>query len=102
MLHCKLEDMSSKVSVELDGKKVEFELAKDGPVILDAVMDQGFDAPYSCRGGICTTCKAKLSAGKVEMDQNFALSDGEVEEGYILTCQSHPITDEVALSFDEA
>jgi ring-1,2-phenylacetyl-CoA epoxidase subunit PaaE len=91
----------SKVKVTLEGEQIELDLDQSGHVILEAVLQAGHDAPFSCRGGICTTCKAKVLEGKVEMETNFALSDGEIEEGYILTCQSHPVTPEVVLSYDD-
>ena len=66
-----------------------------------SALNAGADAPYSCQGGVCTTCRAKLVEGKVRMDSNFALTDQEIEEGYILTCQAHPTTQKVKVSFDE-
>jgi ring-1,2-phenylacetyl-CoA epoxidase subunit PaaE len=92
---------TSKIHVILDEEEFEFELGSKGKVILNAAMDAGADAPFSCKGGICTTCKAKLIEGKVEMDQNFALTDGEIAEGFILTCQSHPRSEKVVLSYDD-
>ena len=91
----------AKVKVHLDYDENEIELSSDGDVILDAVLDAGLDPPFSCKGGVCTTCKAKLVSGKVSMDNNYALTDSEVEEGYILTCQSHPKSPEVEISYDE-
>lgn len=90
----------ANVKVTLDEEVIEFELDQSGDVILQAVLDKGKDAPFSCRGGICTTCKAKLTSGTVEMDQQFALTDGEIAEGFILTCQSHPTSDAVELTYD--
>jgi len=71
----------------------------EGSVILDAVIAQELDPPFSCRSGICTTCRAKLYSGKVKMDEREGLSDSEIDEGYILTCQSHPLTDDVKLEY---
>jgi len=68
--------------------------------ILQAALDANFDAPYACRGGSCCTCRAKLMEGKVSMDLNYALLDSEVAEGYILTCQSHPLTPTVVVDYD--
>lgn len=90
----------AKVTVKLDGILFEFDLPYEGQSILDAALDKGADLPYACKGGVCTTCKAKLMEGKVEMDVNWGLEDAEVEEGYILTCQSHPVTPEVFVDFD--
>lgn len=92
---------TAKVKVILDEEKFEFELKANGKVILDAAIDEGADAPFSCKGGICTTCKARLLEGKVHMDQNFALTEGEIGEGFILTCQSHPRSEEVVVSYDD-
>jgi ring-1,2-phenylacetyl-CoA epoxidase subunit PaaE len=62
----------------------------------------GADLPYACKGGVCCTCKAKLIEGKVDMEVNYALEPDEVAKGYILTCQSYPLTPKVVLDFDEA
>ena len=63
-------------------------------------MEQDLDVPFSCKGAVCCTCKAKVTTGKVTMDANYALSDQEVEEGYILSCQAHPAAGEVTVDFD--
>ena len=68
--------------------------------ILDAALQQGADLPYACKGGVCTTCKAKLLQGKVSMDINYGLEPEEVEAGFVLTCQSHPLTNDVIIDFD--
>ncbi|MBP6756280.1 MAG: 2Fe-2S iron-sulfur cluster binding domain-containing protein, partial [Bacteroidia bacterium] len=67
---------------------------------LDAAIEAGVDAPFSCKGAVCCTCRAKVIEGKVKMDNNFALTDSEVEEGFILTCQAHPLTEKVVIDFD--
>ena len=59
------------------------------------------DLPYSCKGGVCSTCKAKLLEGKVDMDITHGLEPGEIEQGFILTCQAHPISDKVVVDFDQ-
>ena len=64
-------------------------------------MNVGADVPYSCKGGVCCTCKAKVIEGKAMMTENFSLSEEEVEEGFILTCMSHPITKNIVVDFDE-
>ena len=64
-------------------------------------MEEGADVPFSCKGGVCCVCKAKLIEGEVKMDQNFSLSEDEVNEGFILTCQSHPVSPIVKVDFDE-
>ncbi len=91
----------AKVSVKLDGILFNFELPYEGLSILDAALQQGADLPYACKGGVCTTCKAKLAEGKVEMDVNWGLEDEEVQKGYILTCQSHPRSERVVVDFDD-
>jgi len=92
---------ASKVTVIMDDEHFEFELAENGDVILDAAIDAGVDAPYSCKGAVCCTCKAKVIEGEVEMEMNYALSDDEVEEGFILTCQSHPKSPKVVVDYDQ-
>lgn len=92
--------VSSQVTVILDGKETVMELASDGDVILDAALNADLDVPFACKGAVCCTCRAKVLEGKVKMDQNFALTDSEVEEGFILTCQSHPITPVVKVDYD--
>lgn len=92
----------AKVSVKVAGRKTLLDLAMGGDNILDAAMESGADLPFSCKGGVCATCKAKIVKGKVEMDMNHSLTPQEVEEGMILTCQSHPISEEVEIDFDLA
>jgi ring-1,2-phenylacetyl-CoA epoxidase subunit PaaE len=92
---------TSKVTVILDGEEKVFDLAGNGPTVLDVAFDAGMDVPFACKGGVCCTCRAKVLEGEVRMDQNFALTDDEVAKGYILTCQSHPVSDTVVVSFDE-
>jgi ring-1,2-phenylacetyl-CoA epoxidase subunit PaaE len=89
-----------EVTVIADGKETTFQLATDGDAILDAAMDAGVDAPFSCKGAVCATCRAKVMEGKVSMSMNYALTDDEVEEGYILTCQAHPTTPIVLVDYD--
>jgi ring-1,2-phenylacetyl-CoA epoxidase subunit PaaE len=94
------ESPKAKVSVKVDGILFDFDLAYESESILDAALKHGADLPYACKGGVCTTCKAKLLEGKVSMDVNWGLEPDEVEKGYILTCQSHPQTETVAVDFD--
>jgi len=91
----------STITIELDGESVDFEMNSSESNILDMAHDEGIDVPFACKGGVCCTCKAKITIGEVSMDVNYALEEDEVEEGYILTCQSHPKTKEVSISFDE-
>jgi ring-1,2-phenylacetyl-CoA epoxidase subunit PaaE len=90
----------SRVTVKLDGIAFDFDLPFDGDTILDAALKQGADLPFSCKGGVCSTCKAKLMEGQVTMDTNYALEQDEVQAGFILSCQSHPCTEKVMIDFD--
>ncbi|MEO6252721.1 MAG: 1,2-phenylacetyl-CoA epoxidase subunit PaaE [Ferruginibacter sp.] len=90
----------SKITVKLDGRSFDFDLGFNGENILDAALKQGADLPFACKGGVCCTCKAKLLEGEVEMEVNWGLEQEEVEQGFILTCQSHPITEKVVVDFD--
>jgi ring-1,2-phenylacetyl-CoA epoxidase subunit PaaE len=94
-------DISTKVTVILDDDSIEFPLDSNGMTILDAAYKAGSDVPYACKGGVCCTCKAKVLKGTVRMDLNYALTPEEVEAGYILTCQAHPTSEEVLVSFDD-
>ena len=95
------EEITSNVLVSIDGDDFEFTLSSNGKSILDAAIDAGADVPFSCKGAVCCTCKAKVMQGKAIMDKNFSLSDEEVEQGYILTCQSHPTTENIVVDYDE-
>ncbi len=90
----------SNITVKLDGRSFDFDLAFNKESILDAALQQGADLPYACKGGVCCTCKAKLISGEVEMDVNWGLEQEEIEQGFILTCQSHPKTEKVVVDFD--
>jgi len=89
----------AKLIVKLDGEKIETTVKK-GKTILDTLLDLKYEPPYSCCSGSCSTCIAKVVSGKVEMEACYALDDDEVEEGFILTCQSHPTTSEVEIDYD--
>ena len=91
----------SKITITLDGKTFSFNHTSSGRPILEAAQITGADLPYSCKGGVCCTCKAKILKGEVAMEVNYGLDPEEVQAGYILTCQAHPVTDEVVLSFDQ-
>lgn len=92
---------SSVVTILLDGRTYEVQVPYKNPTILDAGLNEDINLPYSCKGGVCTTCRAKLLEGKVEMDCNYGLEDYEVEQGYILTCQSHPRTPVCRVDYDQ-
>ncbi|MFW2542956.1 2Fe-2S iron-sulfur cluster-binding protein [Primorskyibacter sp. 2E107] len=89
------------VSITLDGVTRNFTMPKDGTVIVDAALDNDMDAPYSCKAGVCSTCRAKVLEGEVEMEINHALEDYEVRAGYVLSCQCIPLSDKVVLTYDE-
>jgi ring-1,2-phenylacetyl-CoA epoxidase subunit PaaE len=91
---------TSAVTIVLDGRSTTFELATDGPTVLDAALAARPDAPYACKGGVCGTCRARLIEGAVEMDGGYALEPDELEAGFVLACQSHPRTPTVTLDFD--
>jgi ring-1,2-phenylacetyl-CoA epoxidase subunit PaaE len=96
----KKEGPTSKISVKLDGIMFDFDLAFDAEPILDAALKQGADLPFSCKGGVCCTCKARLIEGEVNMEVHWGLEEEEIKQGYILTCQSHPKTDRVVVDYD--
>ena len=89
------------VTVVVDGVHRSFSMERDKESLLDAGLKNGIDMRYSCKGGVCSTCRAKVVEGKVEMDVNFALEDYEIARGYVLTCQSFPVTDRVVVDFDQ-
>lgn len=88
------------VTVMVDDEESDFSMPRN-KTILEVALEQDIDAPYSCQGGICSSCVARLKAGKVEMRQNNILTDGELEEGLILTCQSEPRSDELIVDYDD-
>lgn len=90
----------SRVTAKLDGVRIEFDVDPDGEAIIDAALEQAIELPYSCKAGVCSTCKAKLLEGKVEMDADYSLDPEEIQAGYILACQSHPRTAKVLIDFD--
>ena len=92
--------ITSKVTVVQYGTETSFDLSSTGKSILDAAIDAGVDAPFACKGAVCATCRGKILEGKVHMNKNFALTDSEVAEGFILTCQSHPLTPVVKVDYD--
>ncbi len=92
--------LKSRVTIKLDGASFDFDLDFEGENILDAALKNGADLPFSCKSGVCCTCRAKLSEGEVDMDINYGLEPQEVEQGFILTCQSHPRTEIVVVDFD--
>jgi ring-1,2-phenylacetyl-CoA epoxidase subunit PaaE len=91
----------TRVTVIMDGRQRAFEMRRGEETILEAAERAGLDLPFSCRGGVCSTCRTKLVRGEVEMQQNFALEAWELEEGFILACQSHAKTSELEINYDQ-
>lgn len=89
------------VTLIRDGLTREFPFEPADGSILAAAARAGLDVPYSCKSGVCATCRAKLTEGRVRMDRNFALVKSELDAGFVLTCQAHPLTERVTVSFDE-
>jgi ring-1,2-phenylacetyl-CoA epoxidase subunit PaaE len=89
-----------KLDVVLDGKTHHLGMGESDRV-LDAALDAGLDLPYSCKGGVCCTCRARVLEGEVAMEKNFTLEQWEVDKGFVLTCQSRPLTAKVVVSYDE-
>jgi ring-1,2-phenylacetyl-CoA epoxidase subunit PaaE len=90
-----------QVTVIMDGHAKTFEMSAVGPAIVDAAAEQGVELPFSCKGGVCATCRTLLREGEVRMDSNYGLAPWEVEKGFILACQAHPVSDRVVLDYDE-
>jgi ring-1,2-phenylacetyl-CoA epoxidase subunit PaaE len=90
-----------EVGVLMDGRRRRFTMPRNGEVILDAAERAGLDLPFSCRAGVCSTCRAKLVSGSAEMAHNVALEDWEVAAGYILCCQARPTSAALEISYDE-
>lgn len=90
----------SKVKIQIDGNTLEIPVAYDGESILDVALRNGADLPYACKGGVCCSCRAKVLNGAVAMQVNYALEPDELAAGYVLTCQSHPRSEQVFIDFD--
>ncbi len=92
---------TSQVKVILDGREYTMEVKASGDAVLDVALDAGLDVPFACKGAVCCTCKARVVEGKVEMAMNYALTDEEVKDGYVLTCQTHPRSANVTIDYDQ-
>jgi len=92
---------TARVTLVRDGLTREFGFTKADTSLLDAAARAGLDVPYSCKSGVCATCRARLVSGQVRMDRNFALEKADLDAGFILTCQAHPLTERVTVSFDD-
>tara|TARA_R110000796_G_scaffold37722_1_gene94990 strand:+ start:27114 stop:28163 length:1050 start_codon:yes stop_codon:yes gene_type:complete len=93
-------DGKTQVEVVVDDETFSFTMDKK-MLVLDAVLKENIDAPYSCQGGVCSSCIARITEGKAEMVKNQILTDGEIADGLILTCQAHPLTPTLKVDFDD-
>ena len=93
-------DGHSKITIMVDDEETTFEMSKK-QTVLEAALKQGIDAPYSCQGGICSSCLAKVTSGTAVMAKNSILTDGEIASGLILTCQAHPTSAELYVDYDD-
>ena len=99
-LSAELHTGHTKITVMVDNDETSFEMSQK-QTVLEAALKQGIDAPYSCQGGICSSCLARITSGTAEMKKNSILTDGEVAEGLILTCQAHPTSAEIYVDYDD-
>ena len=89
------------VSILLDGSEHQLDYSATHATLLDAAEAAGLNVPYSCRGGVCCTCRAKILEGSAEMHMNYGLEPDELEEKYVLTCQAYPTSDVLKISYDD-
>jgi ring-1,2-phenylacetyl-CoA epoxidase subunit PaaE len=89
-----------KMSVTLNGRRMQVAFDPEKHSILDNVRAAGLPAPFACKGGVCATCRARVTSGEVSMKVNYGLSEQELADGYVLTCQATPLTEGVALTYD--
>jgi ring-1,2-phenylacetyl-CoA epoxidase subunit PaaE len=95
------EERLASITVIMDGHEKTFDMPASSPNIVDAAAEHGIELPYSCKGGVCATCRTWLREGQVRMNANFGLEPWEVEKGFVLACQSCPLTDRVVLDYDK-
>jgi ring-1,2-phenylacetyl-CoA epoxidase subunit PaaE len=91
---------SVKITFKVDGVETTV-MGNKNKTVLDIAIENDIDAPYSCRGGACATCIGKLKSGTVELEQNYILTDSEIEEGLILTCQAYPTSEKIYVDTDD-
>lgn len=91
----------AEITVIMDGHKQSFEMPRDGTNLVDAAAEHGLELPYSCKGGVCATCRCHVKTGSVEMGTNYGLEPWEVEDGFVLACQSTPTSNAVTLDYDK-
>jgi len=89
-----------QLTVVYDDEQETFEMSGD-KTILDAALEKDLDVPYSCQGGVCTSCMAKVIEGRAIMESNSVLTEDEIEDGFVLTCQAHPVTEKVVVDYDD-
>ena len=94
------DDQKSQVTLHLDGRGYRLDMSFYGDTVLNAALAAGIDAPYSCKNGMCSTCRARVTSGTAAMDVNYSLSDKEIAQGYVLTCQARPTAPAVTVDFD--
>lgn len=92
---------AAELEIVLDGKRRKLRLPYEGASLLDVGLHAGLALPYACKGGVCCTCRAKVLEGEVRMDKNYTLEEQELRDGFVLTCQCHPVSERVVVSFDE-
>jgi ring-1,2-phenylacetyl-CoA epoxidase subunit PaaE len=92
---------AAEVTIVMDGRRRSFTMRMDDETVLEAAARAGIELPFSCRAGVCSTCRTKVISGAVEMAQNYALEDWELEQGYVLACQSRVKTPALELDYDE-
>lgn len=95
-----VEDKISHVTIRVDGHEADFHIPYNGETVLDIATRSGLDLPYSCKGGVCSTCRALVVEGKMDMDIHYGLEPDEMDAGYVLTCQGHPRSERLILDFD--
>jgi ring-1,2-phenylacetyl-CoA epoxidase subunit PaaE len=95
------EESVASITVIMDGHEKTFDMPASSPNIVDAAGKHGIELPYSCKGGVCATCRTWLREGQIRMNANFGLEPWEVEKGFVLACQSRPLTDRVVLDYDK-
>lgn len=96
-----LKQGTTQVTIVMDGRRRSFSMASGGATVLEAAENEGLELPYSCRAGVCSTCRTKVTRGAVTMTTNYALEPWEVEQGYVLCCQALPASAELELNYDE-
>ena len=94
-------DGGCRVIVIQEGRTREFTMPRNVATVLDAALEQGIELPYACKGGVCSTCRCKRIRGEVDMDANYSLEDYELARGFILACQSYPVSEELMIDFDQ-